>query len=93
VGGDVLGDPGVAWGRVHLPDGGVGQQGPDDGMFAASGAQHKNLHSRTAYWRGFRRTQRPSPVTPSVAVVTHSLAGGYPPGSEWEDLTAVLAQS
>ena len=41
-------DAGVAGCRVDLADGGVAQQGADDGMLTAAGAEDEDLHGAQA---------------------------------------------
>jgi hypothetical protein len=45
MGRDDAGDAGVAGRGVHLGDGRIGEEGADDGVFAATGADHENLHA------------------------------------------------
>lgn len=47
-----LRDSCVAGSRMDFRNVGVGQQGPDNGMFAAAGANNENLHKSSDYWLG-----------------------------------------
>ena len=50
VGGDQLADAGVAGSCVDLGHVGVGEQGADNGVFAAAGANDEYLHSLQGYF-------------------------------------------